>query len=104
MCANRVIFNRMWNALKCFEKSRWIQLHACVLVMNACLTDTELYTTSAAHSCVLLLVSRYPIVHSYGKLPWIERQAESCWMSRGKNTLQAVHMQGIFLARHFQVE
>ena len=32
------------------------------------LTDTELYTTSVAHSCVLLLVSRYAIVHLNGKL------------------------------------
>ena len=55
------------------------------------------HTASAAYSRVLLLVSRDPIVHSYGRLPWIERQAESCWMSRCKNTFNAVHMQSILL-------
>ena len=62
------------------------------------LTDLELmcflrrqsiHIASVAYSRVLLLVSRDPIVHSDGRLPWIEWQAESWWMSRGKSHVAA---------------
>ena len=49
--------------------------------------EQSTHSASAAHSCVLLLVSEISKKFTpTEKIPWTEQQAESCWMSRSKNT------------------